>query len=1448
MKQLLLVLVCLFTICTTQAQTIGIQPKIYNLPCGVTCTNFNFKVPDYRSTEEYIGKTIAFTPSDYTSPLGNELTNLYNDDEYSPICNLPFTASFYGVNYTQFTVGSNGLLTFDVATNSAPCKNAYPISFPLPYAGGSSCSIAPSYYPKASIMGCYTDLEPSTNLCPPDRKIEWRIDGTAPLRKAVTTFYNVGMYGNGTYASGTSCNAQNPNTFQMTIEESTGIINVFIKNKICNATGSGQFAILGIQNFTRDKFVAAPGKNQTLWSAVNEGFQFKPSGATPLFQNAFIKKLDGTLVGNCIVGGSGNDSINLSYNNYCVTGAGPDTLVVTANYNSCTGLPADEFSLTDTLIVKLNPGNLLPTATKTDASCTAANGTITVNLPPGGGTGPFMYQINGGAFQASNIFTGLTAGTYTLFVKDATGTCTGTIMVTILSSNNATVSGTTTATSCAGVSNGTITVTTTNTTAPIQYSINGGANQASNIFTGLAAGSYTILVTDANGCIKSATFTVSNGAGITALVTQTATSCAGVSNGQITVTNPTGTAPHTYAIDGGAFGVPNIFIGLASGAHTIIVKDNNGCTGTYNVNVTNGAGITATATQTATSCAGVSNGQITVTNPTGTAPHTYAIDGGAFGVPNIFTGLASGGHVIIVKDANGCTGTYNVLVANGAGITATATQTATSCAGVSNGQITVTNPTGTAPHTYAIDGGAYGIPNIFTGLASGAHTVKVKDANGCTGTYNVTVLSGAGITANVNTTATSCPGASNGTVTVSNPTGTAPHTYAIDGGAYGVSNIITNLASGPHTVNVKDANGCTYSVAINIAAGAGISVLSNVIGTSCNGASNGSITAITSGGNTPYNYSINGGTPQVGNTFVGLLAGNYVVIVNDVNNCSATVNLTVPQGVNLAATTTLTQVACNGTSTGAATINNTNGNPNYTYSLNGGTFQPTNTFSSLPAGNYTVALKDANNCTGTVTFTITEPTLLVNNTAATPVLCNGSNTGSITINGNGGVLPYTYSINGTTYITTNNFAVAAGTYTAYVKDANGCIKTSTVTVIQPTAVTLTASATSATCNGGADGVITATANGGTAPITYSIDGTVFQASNTFNVLAGNYTVLARDANNCTKVFAITVTQASNILLSTRTDTTICESKTVVLTTSSNATSFVWHPGSSLNDSTLQNPTAAPTDSTMYVVTATLGFCSKMDTVIVKVNKAPIPDAGLGTTICFGKNYQLQGSGGLTYTWTPTATLNNPTLPNPTATPPTTTTYYLNVLDNKGCASLVKDSATIVITPPIVAYAGPDTTIVMGQPYQLNATGASIFSWSPAFGLSNPNIGNPIATIFAEQLYNVEVSTIEGCKGNATVNLKVYAGPTIYIPTIFTPNNDGKNDVLTLVTVGIKQFVYMRIYNRWGQLIFSTNNPKLTWDGTYKGVPQPTGAYIYNIKGVTDKDKTLDFKGTVLIER
>jgi len=534
-------------------------------------------------------------------------------------------------------------------------------------------------------------------------------------------------------------------------------------------------------------------------------------------------------------------------------------------------------------------------------------------------------------------------------------------------------------------------------------------------------------------------------------------------------------------------------------------------------------------------CFGSSTGSVTVAGSGGTSPYTYAIDGVTFGNSGTFSNLAAGSYTITVKDANGCTTTQGVTITQPAAAlgSSISSQTNVACFGNSTGSVTVAGSGGTAPYGYAIDGPTFGASGTFSNLAAGGYTITIKDANGCTTTQPVTITQpaaalGSSISSQTNV---ACFGGSTGSVTVAGSGGTSPYTYAIDGTTFGASGTFSNLAAGSYTITVKDGNGCTTTQPVTItqpaaALGSSISSQTNV---ACFGGSTGSVTVAGSGGTSPYTFSKDGVNFGASGTFGSLAAGSYTITVKDANGCSTTqpVTITEPASALGSSISSQTNVGCFGGSTGSVTVAGSGGTSPYTYAIDGTTFGNSGTFSSLAAGSDTITVKDANGCTTTQPVTITQPAAALSSSISsqTNVACFGSSTGSVTVSGSGGTTPYTYSIDGTNFGNSGMFSnLAAGSYTITVKDANGCTTTQPVTITQPASgLTASALATNPACSTGT-GSITVTASGGTGTLSYSIDGTNFQASNVFNGLAsGSYTITVKDANGCTTTAGATVT-------------------------------------------------------------------------------------------------------------------------------------------------------------------------------------------------------------------------------------------------------------------------------------------------------------------------------------
>ncbi len=811
------------------------------------------------------------------------------------------------------------------------------------------------------------------------------------------------------------------------------------------------------------------------------------------------------------------------------------------------------------------------------------------------------------------------------------------------------------------------------------------------------------------------------------------------------------------------------------------------------------------------------------------------------------------------------TDTVRVIKGPPADLNATFTTTPSSC-GVNSGTITVNVPAGTgaAPFEYILDGGTPQAGNVFTNMAQGNYVVQVNDAGGCSSTLNVAVGQTGTLSATITTVATACPGVNNGSAAVTPTNGTGPYNFTVNPGALTLSGATANftgLAAGSYSVSITDNAGCATATPIPfvIAAGAGLNSTQTTTTPSCNGAANGSITINTLNGSAPYTFTLNPGSiSQASNIFTNLAAGNYSISYTDGAGCvSAVIPVTVPAGPSLTTTSTATNALCNGSATGSITVTQpAAGTPPYEYSIDGGAnWQTSNVFNGLSANTYTILFRESNGCQGQLTQVVNEPMALAATLAQTAVVCNGQSNGVITVTASGGTGPYQYSIDGgTNWQPGNIFNVAAGSYTITTRDNNLCTITGNIVVTEPPVLTATAATTNATCNGGPDGTITVAAAGGNSSYQYSIDGTNFQASNVFNVIAGNYTVYVRDNLGCSfSITNVTVGLTDNLTYNTPVSPVICEGTSTQLQVVSNAIQYAWSPATGLSNPGIANPVANPSVTTTYTVTLTLGNCSVTIPYTVNVNPAPVPDAGPDGFICYGQNYQLQGSGGVQYNWSPSNFLSSSSISNPVATPDNTTTYALSVVDGNGCQSLVTDNVTVDVTPPITVTTFPSDTIVHeGHQFQIRAVSiATNYSWTPSVGLNNPFVADPVVTAGSAGdviIYEVAATTLAGCRGDGTVRVRVYKGPDIYMPTAFTPNNDGRNDIFRPFTVGINQINYFRIFNRSGQELFSTKNLGAGWDGKLGGVDQPSAVYIWMVQGVTEDGRVITKKGTVALIR
>ena len=985
------------------------------------------------------------------------------------------------------------------------------------------------------------------------------------------------------------------------------------------------------------------------------------------------------------------------------------------------------------------------------ANCGVCNGTM--NVSPSGGAAPYSYSWTGGLPPVPNQVN-VCAGLYTVTVTDALG-CQDTFVLAMNNSGGPTGENViTTGTSCPNSCDGTANVTPIGGTAPYTYLWNPGG-QTTNVLAGMCGGNYFLQMTDSNACIRFAPVTITSPPQILANVFVSNASCNGICDGSANASPSGGTGPYTYLWMPGGQTSASI-AGQCIGSYTLTVTDAAGCTQNDTVSIGAWNTLTAAALATGPSCFASCDGWATVNISSGTAPYTYQWNDPLGQNSSTATGLCIGTYQVMVSDAAGCSATSTVTIAQPTAIVINPAVTPTSC-NQCNGGITVNASGGVGPYTYQWSNGSNS--SSPANLCAGVYSVLITDATGCTQTFSIPVPASGGVTSSglVSTNVT-CFGANDGTASVTPVGGILPYSYLwIPGGQ--TTSSISGLAAGTYFVQIADSAGCVFTDSVQISSPSQIIANQSVTNTDC-GFCMGAITLNASGGTGPYTFLWAPGG-QTTPTITGLCAGLYTVTITDAVGCIQNVVIPISNANStIVMNTTSTNVACFGQCNGQGVVTVTGGVGPFAY--NWSTGSTIDTANALCPGLYFVQVTDANGCVSSGAVNISQPSQLgASFPFTTAEMCAGACDGSIMAIASGGTLPYTYSWNPTAQTAQTAINLCSGSYTCTITDANGCTTTTNDSIISPNVLVLGAPiVVDALCNNSPDGSIDISVSGGATPYTFAWTGPGTFTANTEDitgVVSGSYTVLITDNNGC----------------------------------------------------------------------------STLDTIVVGAQTTVIADAGTDTTACVAASVLLDGSlsaNALTYTWTELVSGNNVGNAVTTTVNPTTgvNTYILTVTNN-GCT----DTDTVLITslPQPLADAGPDQSILQGTTTTIggNPAGPSgaTYAWGPSSGLGDPTVGNPVAGPVTTTTYVLVVTDSTGCTASDTMVLDVV--PSIWFPDGFTPNGDGVNDVWEIDNIFLFPNCEVEVYDRWGILLFRSVGYGTPFDGQYKGKDLPVGTYYYIIK-------------------
>ncbi len=1072
-------------------------------------------------------------------------------------------------------------------------------------------------------------------------------------------------------------------------------------------------------------------------------------------------------------------------------------------------------------------------------SATELRATLTGTVIPGPPV--FTWTTLAGAAVGNGDSVSVSPNVNTTYVVSMTGgacTKTDTINVNI---TGLTVTLTDSMVSCHGGSNGKI-LASANGVAPYTYVWSPAVGNI-NPDINLTANSYSVTMTDINGCSGSATTTITQpltSLSFTSNVNNV--TCFGGSNGSITVNPAGGTGPYTYAWSNSL--PPNKTVNnLAAGNYVVTVTDANGCTSMNTVPITQPTQITfGAATVENVRCLNGSTGKITVSPTGGGGTYTYAWSYNANLNSPTAQNLAAGSYTVTATDASGCTGSQTIIItqpANGIAFNAFAT-TAPSCFGGNNGTATANVAGGTAPYGYLWSANANNqITQTATALAMGTYTVTVSDDSLCTASATVSITQPAQIQIAGTVINDSCSGNSNGSVTLVITNAVLPISPVWSNNA--TTQNIANLAPGNYTVTVTDHNGCTATATYAISSPPALAINPIATNVKCFGASTGEVIANPSGGTAPYTYvwTPAGNTDTINN----LVAGSYSVTVTDHFGCtiSATQQLTQPASGPVFGAATIINDSCNGGSDGSIVVSASGGAGGFTYNWSQNNQLHISAATGLPAGSYTVTAIDANGCTVSQTNTLTQPTAITFGAPViTNVTCAGSTNGSAMIAPTGGTGNYTYTWNGTPGPNPDSNLVA-NTYIVVVSDQYGCTFSTTVVITSPPQLGDTVQKQDVQCFGGSDGSLTIIAGGGTPPYTYLwSNGATTQTID--SLPKGNYTCTITDAAGCSVPSFRTVLQPTPLG-----DTHDSTQVTCPGAQDGTITVYTFGGTSPYNYAVTQ-------DGVNFVYTtdsSIIGLAAGEYTIIISDNHgctfedsarvlSPIPDTftlAVTPTSCYGSQYQ-NGS----VTITPLVLHNQPfkfsvdsgifqysnTFDSLGAGP-----HVFTAVNGFGCTTTLDTT----VPSPVQAFATvmpKDTTLKLGESIQLSSAFVpypdsviTSYEWIPSVGLSCADCPDPVVSTYAHVNEYTLVITYNGiCKASDSMTIIITNNLQVFIPNSFSPNNDGNNDVFQIYGAGVKT-VLLQVFNRWGEKVFESTDQFNGWDGTYKGKIQDPGVFTYH---------------------
>ena len=1212
--------------------------------------------------------------------------------------------------------------------------------------------------------------------------------------------------GGGGFTYQWSCSAVTTNTIGGQAGGTTCNYTVTDANH-CKTTGSVSFVAPSPLTLTLTPTTLACSGN------CNAQITTAIGGGTPTFSYAWLGTGANPVCPSCV-----------NQSNMC---AGSYTCTIT-DFNGCAKTATTSIAAPIPITVTFTPTN--PTCA---GSCDGS-----INAAISGGTGPGLGYTTSWSPSplpppnAPNTLhpINLCAGTYSLQVTDNNG-CTVIDTVSLISPPPVTISLATSSITCAGQNNGTATVTPLGGVPTYSYSWNNGVTFGpSNTQSNLASGTYTVIVKDSKGCLAAAqVFTIIQPPNLTANVINIINTCNGLCNGGATASVAGGTPGYQYSwtIAAGPYSSGATSVNaLCAGTHTLFAKDTNNCIASATFNITPIINISISSSSNSVSCHNLCDATATGSASGGASPYTIQWTGPSSsntcnnvpsGSPCIGVNLC-GTSTITATDANGCSNTATVSIANPPALTAVTNTTSVECFGLCTGAATVTpsggTPAASAPF-YSVIWSPGPLPNGATesNLCPGTYTATITDNNGCQLPQPVIIGVSNQFTVNPTINPPSTCGASDASISLAISGGSG--TYTVNWTPGGIANPLTNIPAGSYTATINDANGCDTVIVYGVGNLTGptttVTINNNV---TCPGQNNGSAT-VSGSGNAPITViwpapvSISGPSPQTGTNLSG---GNTVVQVKDVTGCITTVTVTIVAPSAIDDGETIIQPTCGGT-LGSIILNPSGGTgpTPYSYNWNNGGFVSGNTtLTNLSPGVDSCVIRDTLGCISqTFTYAINSASTLSLTVNTTSVTCSYSKNGTATATASGSLHPpYTYTWTNSSNVViaqgtnfSNVSALAPGVYSLSVNDASGCNIQTTFTISAPAAINPNFVKNNNLCSFGSTGGATVTPTGGTAGYTYLWNTVGTPTVPVVNpIIPGSYHVIVYDANNCsdTTFFTITVPSALSMTV-TSTDPTCfgLANGSATITAVAGGTPFTANgtPPYTLSWGGVSCPTCTAVtnlsgNTTYTAIAADSNGCAIQQTFTLTSPSQIVPNISTTPPSCVGSSNgsivasPTLGIGSYSYQWIPHVAGNVPTANNLPAG-----TYTLIITDGNNCT----DTTTNILNPPTglsLLYSSTPATCHQSNGSIIinstNGTGTVSVQWvNPPSCAQSYTCSNLPAGI-----YSIKLTDSNGCTDTLTAFVTNTGGPAVTTATTNVTCNATCNGVASVtVTSGTSPFTF-----------------------------------------------------------